>query len=40
MLDTVRSASEQPPSEKVSIYQPDQEGLIFPEIPRFNSVAE
>ncbi len=26
--------------EKLSIYQPDQEGLIFPEIPEFKSAAE
>jgi len=40
MLDTVRSTPEQRSGQKVSIYQPDQEGLIFPEIPRFNSFAE
>lgn len=34
MLDTVRT------KERVSIYQPAQEGLIFPEIPTFNSFAE
>ena len=28
------------PTGKVSIYQPDQPGLIFPEIPRFESPAE
>ncbi len=33
MLDTVQR-------DKVSIYQPDQEGLRFPEIPNFESVAE
>ncbi|GEO36607.1 ribulose-5-phosphate 4-epimerase/fuculose-1-phosphate aldolase [Skermanella aerolata] len=26
--------------ERVSIYQPEQEGLIFPEIPEFNSFSE
>jgi ribulose-5-phosphate 4-epimerase/fuculose-1-phosphate aldolase len=33
MLDTAQR-------EKVSIYQPDQHGLVFPEIPTFASVAE
>ena len=33
MLDTVQR-------DKVSIYQPDQPGLIFPEIPSFGSHAE
>jgi ribulose-5-phosphate 4-epimerase/fuculose-1-phosphate aldolase len=34
MLDTVQT------KERVSIYQPEQDGLIFPEIPQFNSFAE
>ena len=25
---------------RISIYQPEQEGLIFPELPRFNDVGE
>ena len=28
------------PNKKISIYQPDQDGLIFPEIPEFNNHAE
>ena len=27
-------------AEKISLYQPDQQGLIFPEIPVFESVAD
>ena len=27
-------------AEKISLYQPDQQGLIFPEIPNFESVAD
>ena len=34
MMDTVRTVTK----ERVSIYQPEQEGLIFPEIPQFESV--
>jgi len=34
MIDTVRPA----PKQRVSIYQPEQEGLIFPEIPEFESL--
>lgn len=33
MLDTVQR-------DKMSIYQPDQAGLVFPEIPQFASHAE
>lgn len=33
MLDTVQR-------DKISIYQPDQAGLVFPEIPQFASHAE
>ena len=32
MLDT--------PKKRVSLYQPEQEGLIFPEVPEFANVAE
>ena len=34
MLDNV------PAKDRVSIYQPEQEGLIFPELPEFKSAAE
>ena len=32
MLDSV--------DKRVSLYQPEQPGLVFPEIPQFNSFAE
>lgn len=35
MLDTVKAID-----NRVSIYQPEQKGLIFPEIPAFQSVTE
>lgn len=31
---------DRPKKERISIYQPEQEGLIFPEIPEFASHAE
>lgn len=45
MLDLAEAptqAQAQPPAGKkrISIYQPEQEGLIFPEIPTFSSLAE
>ncbi len=41
MSAILKSASpDAPPKKKVSIYQPDQEGLIFPEIPVFSTHAE
>ena len=32
MLDT--------PRKRVSLYQPEQDGLVFPEIPQFADFAE
>jgi len=34
------AAAERAERPRISIYQPEQEGLIFPEIPTFNSFAE
>lgn len=36
----VKPASTQRKPERVSIYQPEQEGLIYPEIPVFDNVAD
>lgn len=36
MLDTVESTKK----ARISIYQPEQEGLIYPELPEFTSVNE
>jgi len=38
MPDTIIDTARNVTKERVSIYQPEQEGLIFPEIPEFESV--
>ena len=36
----MRKSDQTKTKEKVSIYQPDQPGLIFPEVPAFDNVAD
>jgi len=40
MLDIVRDTKQSAKKERVSIYQPEQDGLIFPEIPEFETVEQ
>ncbi|GAC1598671.1 MAG: class II aldolase/adducin family protein [Myxococcales bacterium] len=39
-MEAARSRSANAVKERVSIYQPEQEGLIFPSVPEFSSVAD
>ena len=38
-MSSIESASK-PGNARISIYQPEQEGLIYPELPAFSTVAE
>jgi hypothetical protein len=40
MLDNLTDMVPAAAKARVSIYQPEQDGLIFPEIPEFASVEE